>query len=83
MEKIMSSMDDGGSVYQPQAHRWDTYPHTSKAHLIAKPQFQEEAIKGFKGTGIKVTTEGHEILGSTIGATSFAEEYTSLKVKDC
>ena len=40
----------------------------------SKPQFQEEAFK--------VTTEGHEMLGSTIGVTSFAEEYTSHKVKD-
>ena len=36
----------------------------------------------FKGTGMKVTSEGHEMLSSTISATSFAEEYTSHKVKD-
>ena len=36
----------------------------------------------FKGTGMKVTSEGHGMLSSTISATSFAEEYTSHKVKD-
>ena len=54
----------------------------SKTNLIVKPQFQEGAIKVFKGKGIKVTTKGHEMLGSTISATSLAEEYTSDKVKD-
>ena len=54
----------------------------SKTNLIVKPQFQEVAIKVFKGKGIKVTTKGHEMFGSTISTTSLAEEYTSLKVKD-
>ena len=58
------------------------YPGASKTNLIVKPQFQEVAIKVFKGKGIKVTTKGHEMLGSTISATSLAEEYTSHKVKD-
>ena len=31
---------------------------------------------------MKVTIEGHEMLSSTISATSFVEEYTSHKVKD-
>lgn len=35
-----------------------------------------------EGKGIKVTTKGHEMLGSTISATSLAEEYKSHKVKD-
>ena len=48
------------------------HPNASKTHLIVKPQFQEEAIKVFKGIGIKVTTEGHKMLGTTIGAISFA-----------
>ena len=58
------------------------YPNASKTNFIVKPQFHEVAIKVFKGTGMKVTTEGHEMLSSTISATSFAEEYTSHKVKD-
>ena len=58
------------------------YPGASKTNLIVKPQFQEVAIKVFKGKGIKVTTKGHEMLCSTISATSLAEEYTSNKVKD-
>ena len=49
----------------------------SKTNLIVKPQFQEVTIKVFKGKGIKVTPKGHEMLGSTISATSLAEEYTS------
>ena len=51
-------------------------------HMSLLNQFQEEVIKVFKGTVIKVTTDGHEMLGSTIGATSFTEEYTAHKVKD-
>ena len=58
------------------------YPGASKTNLIVKPQFQEVAIKVFKGKGIKVTTKRQEMLGSTISATSLAEEYTSHKVKD-
>ena len=55
------------------------YPNANKTNLIVKPQFQEGAINGFKRTGIKVTTVGHGIRGSTISATSFAEECTSHK----
>ena len=58
------------------------YPGASKTNLIVKPQFQEGPIRVFKGKGIKVTTKGHEMLGSTISATSLAEENTSHKVKD-
>ena len=50
------------------------YSNASKTNLIVKPQFHEVAIK--------VTTEGHEMLSSTISATSFAGEYTSHKIKD-
>ena len=58
------------------------YSNASKTNLIDKPQFHEVAIKVFKGMGMKVTSEGHEIFNSTISATSFAGEYTSHKVKD-
>ena len=58
------------------------YPAASKINLIVKPQFQEVAIKVFKGKGFKVTTKGREMLGSTISATSLAEVYISYKVKD-
>ena len=81
----------GGKI-NPLRRRWQClstavpqmgyYPGASKTNLIVKPQFQEVAIKVFKGKGIKVTTKGHEMLGSTISATLLAEEYTSHKVKD-
>ena len=58
------------------------YSNASKTNLIVKPQIHEVAIKVFKGKGMKVTIEGHEMLSSTISATSFAGEYTSHKVKD-
>ena len=58
------------------------YPYWNKTNLIVEPRFYEVAIKVFKGTGMKVTTDGHEMLSSTISSTSFAEEYTSHKVKD-
>ena len=82
----------GGGKINPLRNWWQClptvgprmgyYPNANKTHLIVKPQFQVEAIKVFEGTGIKVTTEGHEMLGSTIGSTHFAEEYTSNKVQD-
>ena len=37
------------------------YSNASKTNLIDKPQFHEVAIKVFKGMGMKVTAEGHEI----------------------
>ena len=58
------------------------YSNASKTNLIVKPQFHEVAIKVFKGKGMKVTTEGHEMLSSTISVTSFAGEHTSHKIKD-
>ena len=49
------------------------YPNANKNNisLLNHSSSEEEAIKVFKGTGIKVTTEGHQMLSSTIGATSF------------
>ena len=60
------------------------FPNASKTYLVVKPQFEEEAIKVFEeqeGTGIKVITEGYEMLGSTIGSTHFAEQFTEKKIE--
>ncbi|CAB3982848.1 Hypothetical predicted protein [Paramuricea clavata] len=49
-------------------------------HLIVKSEFEEEAIKVFEGTGIKVTSEGHEMLGSAIGSHDFVKTFTAEKI---
>ena len=57
------------------------FPNASKTHLVVKPQFREEAIKAFEGTGIKVNIEGHEMLGSAIGSRQFTEQFAAKKIK--
>jgi hypothetical protein len=42
-----------------------------------KSEFEEEAIKVFEGTGIKVTSEGHEMLGSAIGSRDFVKTFSA------
>ena len=46
-----------------------------------KPQFREEAITAFEGTGIKVKIEGHEMLGSAIGSRQFMEQFATKKIE--
>jgi hypothetical protein len=56
------------------------FPNSSKTHLVVKSEFEEEAIKVFEGTGIKVTSEGHEMLGSAIGSRDFVKTFTAEKI---
>jgi hypothetical protein len=56
------------------------FPNPSKTHLVVKSEFEEEAIKVFEGTGIKVTSEGHEMLGSATGSRDFVKTFTAEKI---
>ena len=56
------------------------FPNPSKTHLVVKSEFEEEAIKVFGGTGIKVTSEGREMLGSAIGSRDFVKTCTAEKI---
>jgi hypothetical protein len=56
------------------------FPNPSKTHLVVKSEFEEEAIKVFEGTGIKVISEGHEMLGSAIGSRDFVQTFTAEKI---
>ena len=66
------------AIGPPMGH----HPNGSKTHLIFKPKFQEDANHIFEGTGIVVTIEGYEMLGSTVGSTSFAKEFAAHKVEE-
>ena len=57
------------------------YPNPSKTYLVVKPEFLDEARNMFEGTGIKLTTEGHGLLGSTVGTTKFNKEFVAGKVE--
>ena len=56
------------------------YPNATKTWLVVKPQHEKEAQMIFKGTGIKITTEGQRYLGSAVGSASFKNNYVSTKV---
>ena len=55
------------------------YPGASKTNLIVETQFQGVATKVFKGKGIKVTTKGHEIRGSTLRNIHYTKSKTLLR----
>ena len=64
------------------ARDWDIFPNVKKCWLIVKPCKEEAARKGFAGTAINVTTEGHKHLGAALGSRSHLEEYVNEKVVD-
>ena len=49
----------------------------SKSWLIVKEQYKDYAEIVFKGTGIRITTEGKRHLGAVIGTPEFKEEYVN------
>ena len=48
---------------------------------MVKPEFLDEARNMFEGTGIKLTTEGHGLLGSTVGTSKFNQEFVADNVE--
>ena len=55
-------------------------PQPKKSILIVKPEQQEEAIKEFKETKVKISTEGEKHLGAAIGSEKFRKSYLKEKV---
>ena len=69
---------------------WDTlcqagpqygyFPLPRKTVLIVKPEKKEEAEEVFRGSGVKITTEGERHMGAAIGSERFKEIYVKTKV---
>ena len=56
------------------------YPKPSKTWVIVKPEHYEEAKEAFPG--LKITSDGHEYLGSFIGTTKGMEAFVKDKVSE-
>ena len=49
---------------------------------MVKPEKLKEANDVFKGTGVRITTEGRKHLGAALGQRLYLEEYVGSKVKE-
>ena len=56
------------------------FPNPEKIWLIVKEQYQEASQDVFGDTGINITSQGREYLGSVIGLPDFCEEFVKKKV---
>ena len=62
--------------------KYGYFPEASKSWLIVKPELEEEAIETFRGTSVKISTNGHKHLGAAIGSEEFKVDYIQAKVKE-
>ena len=51
------------------------FPKPSKSYLVIKEQYLENAIETFRGSVVKITTEGKKHLGATIRSEDFKASY--------
>ena len=54
--------------------------NASKTTMVVKEEFFDQAKDLFEETGIKITTDGHKILGAACGKRSFVDEYVADKM---
>ena len=58
------------------------FPYASKTTLVVKEEFIDGAIKVFRDTRIKITIEGHKMLGAACGKRSLVDGYVASKIKE-
>ena len=58
------------------------FPNPSKSILVVKPQFLDEAIRIFDGTGVTIQPDGARYLGAAIGTPAFVTSYLQQKVEE-
>ena len=58
------------------------YPNGTKTYLLVKHEAAETAKEVFKGTGVRITTEGNKYLGGAIGTTSFLKQFMERKIQE-
>ena len=58
------------------------FPNASKTTMVVKEEFFDQAKYLFEETGIKITTDGHKILGAACGKRSFVDEYVADKIDE-
>ena len=92
--KHVAYADDlgGGSKLSKLRDWWDRceehgpamgyYPKASKSWLVVKEEEKENAEEMFRGTNIKITTEGRKYLGGFVGKVEGAEKYVSELVEE-
>ena len=51
------------------------FPKPSKSYLVVKEQYLENATETFRGSEVKITTEGKKHLGAAIGSEDFKASY--------
>ena len=58
------------------------FPNAGKTTVVVKEEFLKQAKVLFDETGIKITTDGHKVLGAACGKRSFVDGYVVDKIKE-
>ena len=58
------------------------FPNAGKTTVVVKDEFLKQAKVLFDETGIKITTDGHKVLGAACGKRSFVDGYVVDKIKE-
>jgi len=53
----------------------------NKTWLVTKSHLLQEAVAGFSGSGVRITSEGRPYLGAAIGSESYVNRFVADKVK--
>ena len=86
-----SDASAGGSVkrvlewcqkVQDEGPPYGYYPNPAKTWLLVKEEHLSQAQEAFEGSGVNITSRGHQHLGVPIGTRRYIEEVVSNKVRE-
>ena len=73
----MESLKKWWSLLEKEGKKFGYNVNAKKSYLIVKEQYKDKAKEIFEDTNIKISTEGHQHLGSVIESKQFSESYIS------
>lgn len=56
------------------------HPNSTKTWLLVKPEFEKDAKKHFKGTGIQISITGRPYLGTPLGNSQYKDDFNNNKI---
>ena len=73
----MESLKKWWSLLEEEGKKFGYNVNAKKSYLIVKEQYKDKAKVIFQDTNIKISTEGHQHLGSVTGSKQFSQNYIS------
>ena len=77
----VNGVRDWWEKIQQEGPRYGYFPNSNKSWLIVKAEYLATATDAFAGSGINITSKGHQHLGIPVGTRKYIEEFVSTKVE--